>query len=306
MKNLLLCGVGILSAFIAGAPAFADEMKVAPKAVAPRAEREAAPAPRQRQRAEPRRAAPQQTQTASNWTGGQAGGSNGVSAMNNNFVEPGSFNFAGCGGVGPFATPCFETPFSFSGTAVSYIIGVFAGYRVQVGNYVVGVEGDINWKNGETSKTQSSPTSWLPTQTFAGSQKQGTDGSLRVRAGYLVTPWTLLYATAGLAVASVSGSYSYYSASFPILPGGVSAVVSGAGSWSDTRVGGTVGVGAETEIAPRVKARVEFRYTDYGSYSKNVPLTNNCGTFFSCGTNARIDLRASEERITAGLGWDLY
>jgi outer membrane immunogenic protein len=304
MKNLLLCGVGILSALIAGAPAIADEMKVAPKAVAPRAEREVAP-----RRAAPRRVAPQQTQTqeASNWTGGQAGGSNGVSAMNNNFVEPGSFNFVGCGFGLAFGAVCAETPFAFHGTAVSYIIGAFAGYRVQIGNYVVGVEGDVSWKNGETSKTQSSPTIWLPVQQFSGSLKQGADGSLRLRAGYLVTPWTLLYATGGLAVANVSGSYSYTSTSIAGPFG--SATVYGAATWSDTLIGGTVGVGAETQVAPRVKARIEYRYTDFGSFSKNVPLTNNnsfaCGPGV-CGTNAHIDLRASEQRFTVGLGYDFF
>lgn len=251
-----------------------------------------------------RAAAPQrttQTQQA-NWSGGQAGGSNGASSVNNNFVEPGAFNYApGCGG------PCFETPFEFNNHKVSYIIGGFLGYRVQMGNIVVGVEGDVYWKNAESTKVQNTPPPWLEYEQFTGSQKQGVDGSLRLRVGTLVTPWTLLYATGGLAVGRVSGSFSYLACEFAdcSAPG---TNVFGSATWSETRVGGTIGGGVETEIFPGVKARGEYRYTDLGKYSKDVPLQNNNPTLCTpgvCGTNAHIDLRATNHRFTFGLGIDL-
>ena len=116
--------------------------------------------------------------------------------------------FPGCFG------PCYETPFSFSGHKTSYIIGAFLGYRVQMGMWVVGVEGDINWQKGETSHAQNTPPPWLGYELFTGSQKQGADGSIRGRLGYLVTPWTLLYATGGLAIGQVSGSFSYAGCQF--------------------------------------------------------------------------------------------
>jgi len=288
MRKLLISAVGVLSAFIVLEPAIADEFRAPPRQAAP-------------VRAAPQRAAPQQQ--ASNWTGGQAGGSNGVSSANNNFVEPGAFNFSNlCS-----CDPSYETPFSFSGKSVSYIVGGFLGYRVQMGNVVVGVEGDVYWKRGETSQVQNTPPPWLASETFTGSQKQGTDASLRARLGYLVTPWTLLYATGGLAIGNVSGSFSY--AAFPPSFCSVTPCynVTGAASWSDTRVGGTVGAGAETQIFAGVKARMEYRYTDFGSFSKDVPLTDNsfgaCGS--RCGTNAHIDLRAFNHRLTVGLGFDL-
>lgn len=283
MRKLLISGVGVLSAFIVLGPALAADIAVKPKK-----ERATAPARTQTQ------------QASSNWSGSQAGGSNGGSSVNNNFVEPGAFNYApGCGG------PCYETPFSFSGSRASYIIGGFLGYRVQMGNIVVGVEGDVNWKNGETSKVQNTPPPWLGYETFTGSQKQGVDGSLRGRFGVLITPDTLLYATGGLAVGRVSGSFSYTACEFVTCVGGTN--VTGAATWSDTRVGGTVGAGAETQVVGGVKARIEYRYTDFGKFSKDVPLTNNsfgaCGT--SCGTNAHIDLRAFNHRVMVGLGFDL-
>jgi outer membrane immunogenic protein len=284
VQKLLSSSVAVLSLFIMAGQSMADE---AP----PRRERAAAPA-----RAAPQRAAPQQQ--ASNWSGGQAGGSNGASSANNNFVEPGAYNFSNC----PF--DCVETPFAFSGNRASYIVGAFLGYRWQMGNIVVGVEGDVYWKGGETSRVQNTPPFapplFLDYETFAGSLKQGTDGSVRGRFGVLVTPWTMLYATGGLAIGNVSGSFNYSSCA---LRG--TYCVSGASTWSDTRVGGTVGVGAETQVIDRVKARVEYRYTDFGKFSKDVPLTNNCFPG-DCGTNAHIDLRAYNHRVTVGLGFDLW
>jgi outer membrane immunogenic protein len=285
MLKLLSSGVAVLSLFVLAGPSIADEPP-------PKKERAA--------RAAPQRAAPQQQQQASNWSGGQAGGSNGASSANNNFVEPGAYNFSNC------LVNCYETPFAFSGGRASYLIGAFLGYRVQMGNLVVGVEGDVNWKNNQAEKLQNTPPPWLGIEQFTGSQKQGTDGSFRGRIGYLVTPWTLLYATAGVAVGNVSGSFSYYAA--PPSSCSVNCfIVTGASTWSDTRVGGTIGAGAETQLFAGVKARAEYRYTDFGSFSKDVPLshTGSCPPS-TCGTTAHIDLRANNHRFTVGLGVDLW
>ncbi len=243
----------------------------------------------------PVRAAP--AQQASNWTGGQLGSSNGASSVNNNFVEPGSFN---CFSLGLFT--CRETPFAFDDPRAGFITGVYLGYRWQMGVWVVGVEGDINYKfNGETSKYQNSPPPWLAFEEFYGSAKQTWDGSARGRLGYLVSPTTLFYITGGAAIGEVKGNYSYLACDF--IPG----CVYGTGSFSDTRVGWTVGGGVEAVIAYGWKARVEYRYTDLGDFSANIPLYNNygagvCGT--SCGTNARIDLGPTNQRITFGIGFD--
>ncbi len=192
--------------------------------------------------------------------------------------------------------------------------------------WVVGVEGDINWQKGETSYAQNTPPPWLGYELFTGSQKQGADGSIRGRLGYLVTPWTLLYATGGLAIGQISGSFSYagcqlstcattfrstlsHSSFTPDFFSPTtfrhSTNVAGAACWSDTRVGGTVGAGVETQLWAGVKGRIEYRYTDYGKISKDVPLTTNnsfCGS--SCGSVAHIDTRAFNQRLTVGLGFD--
>lgn len=330
MRGLLISCISVLSAVAMSAPAIADEAPAKPK-------RERAAAPQ--------RAAPAQQQ-ASNWSGGQVGGSNGVSSVNNGFVEPGAY-------VCPFGSSlgsnCFETPFQFSGHKAAYTIGPFVGYRVQWGNWVVGVEGDWSWKNSESSLSQSSSTAvavtttssgfnsfgdpilvtstnnYLRTDSFAGSVKQKSDSSIRARVGWLVTPWSLLYVTGGVAFSEISGSFAYGGSLF-LCPGGSSsasscvtptsvstATATTAVTWSDTRVGSTVGAGWETEIAPRWKARAEYRYTDFGTYTKTFGLTTRCtgssAVASSCtgtpSSSVSIDLKESFHTFRIGLAFDL-
>jgi opacity protein-like surface antigen len=63
----------------------------------------------------------------------------------------------------------------------------------------------------------------------------------------------------------------------------------------------------ETQLWADVKGRIEYRYTDYGKISKDVPLTNNNSlcTATTCGTNAHIGTRAFNHRLMVGLGLDL-
>ena len=169
MNKALISCIGVLSALALLQPAAADE----------------AP-PEKRQRAAPervvQRAAP--AQQGANWSGGQVGGSNGVSSVNNNFVDPGAFV---CPEESTFGRNCFETPFQFSGHKTVYTIGPFIGYRWQLGNWVVGLEGDWSWKNAETSLSQSSSVrivdnfgdASLRTDQFSGSIKQKSDYSIR-------------------------------------------------------------------------------------------------------------------------------
>jgi outer membrane immunogenic protein len=258
MRRLLSSCVGVLCAVAIIHPAAADEP--------PSQKRERAAAP---QRVAPQRAAP--TQQAK-WSGGQVGGSNGASSVNNNFVDPGSYL---CPLGSTFGSNCLETPFNFSGHKTTYTIGPFAGYRVQIGNWVVGLEGDWSWKNAESSLSQASnqslsvvsasgfgtiSTNYLRTDSFAGSVKQNWDSSIRARVGWLVTPWSLLYVTGGVAFSEISGSFAYggnlYTCGVTASPtpspascaSPTSLVATGATAftWNDTRVGSTVGAGYES------------------------------------------------------------
>jgi opacity protein-like surface antigen len=267
MRGLLISCISVLSAVAMSAPAIADEAPAKPK-------RERAAAPQ--------RAAPTQQQGA-NWSGGQVGGSNGVSSVNNNFVDPGAFV---CPEESTFGRNCFETPFQFSGHKTVYTIGPFIGYRWQLGNWVVGLEGDWSWKNAETSLSQSSSVrivdnfgdASLRTDQFSGSIKQKSDYSIRGRVGTLVTPWSLLYATGGVAFSEISGSFAYKGtlceglASSPCTPSLATATATTAFTWNDTRTGYTVGAGWESELFRGWKWRAEYRWTDFGNYTKTFGL----------------------------------
>ncbi len=281
MNKLVVASVGVLSAAIAFTlPAFAADMVVKPSQM-------------------PARPAPA-IQTSS-WSGGQFGGNGGGSIGNNAFVDPGS--------IVCYVASCPETPFNFSGHPGSFAGGGFIGYRWQLGNVVVGIEGDATYQNSETSYSQSGIyliPGGLRTDAFSGSIKQGTSGSVRLRYGWLVTPMTLIYATGGVAIGEVSGSFDYYG--YTTTP----TTVTGSASWSDTRVGYTVGGGVETDVSslfgfPGLKARLEYRFTSYGSYSKDIPLncTQTCTAIFAPSGTAHIEVSdVYNQTVMAGIGFD--
>jgi outer membrane immunogenic protein len=157
-------------------------------------------------------------------------------------------------------------------------------------NWVLGVEGDINYAHldrgqnfhvnlgGEdTVGSQSTRLHWLAT--------------VRGRIGYAFDR-TLLYATGGVAIGNVQSS--------------VSAVVSTdaifAGSYSQTRVGWTIGGGIEQAFTDRVSAKLEYLHFDLGSAGYNViqlagatPLpgvwtasTRVSGDIFRVGVNVKL------------------
>jgi outer membrane immunogenic protein len=323
--------ISAVSALAIVGPAFADEPPPTKKRARPAIER-AAPVRAAPVRAAPQRPAPAQQQA--NWNGGQLGGSNGVSSVNNSFVDPGSFI---CPTNSVFGTNCFETPFSFSGHKASYTIGPFAGYRWTLGkgpypgSVVFGIEGDWSWKNAETSLSQasaihivnSSGSSFTRTDQFSGSVKQKSDSSIRARVGWLVTPWSLLYVTGGVAFGEISGSFAYSGVLCPGAPSATpfsscvtsssTATAATAATWNDTRTGYTVGAGWESELFAGWKWRAEYRYTDFGEYTKTFGLATQCAgsssPASSCtsspSSSVSINLKESFHTFRVGLAFDI-
>ena len=207
--------------------------------------------------------------------------------MNNSFVDPGAFV---CPEESTFGRSCFETPFQFSGHKTVYTIGPFIGYRWQLGNWVVGLEGDWSWKNAETSLSQSSSVrivdnfgdASLRTDQFSGSIKQKSDYSIRGRVGTLVTPWSLGVRNGwrrvqrNQRVVRVQGQLCEGLASSPCTPSLATATATTAFTWNDTRTGYTVGAGWESELFRGWKWRAEYRWTDFGNYTKTFGLATQC------------------------------
>jgi outer membrane immunogenic protein len=315
MARLLALGVGLLGAVAMLGSALADEPPPTRKRVV-----RAAPA-----RVAPRPAPVQQT---SNWSGGQVGGSNGGSFANNAFAEPGSYICAPATfdpGFGdpliPLTQNCYETPFSFTGHRSSYTIGPFLGYRVQLGNFVVGAETDISYKRANSSASQTTvvpitafdglnvPYYYQRNDNFSGSLNQGWDGSLRGRLGYLVTPWTLLYATGGMAFGKVSGALAYSGTIYACDESGANCTMPignavSSVSFSETRVGYTVGGGVEYQFAGGPwSARLEYRYADLGSFTKSFAVATSCATCANQSPGASIELHPTFHTVRVGLGF---
>jgi outer membrane immunogenic protein len=93
---------------------------------------------------------------------------------------------------------------------------VSPAYKWQNGNFVYGVEGDVNYNgmDGDNAGVES---------------EVRVDGSLRGRLGYAVTPDVLLYGTAGGAAQSLK-------------------IRDAVGSDSNTMVGWTAGVGVDVKV----------------------------------------------------------
>ena len=153
-----------------------------------------------------------------------------------------------------------------------FIGGGQVGYNFQMGNVVLGLEGDVG---GATSGSQNivrttSGTDEIPGGTYIGSgtQTPGVISTIRARVGYAFDR-TLVYFTGGGAFAGSSGSGSItYTPTGDTAP---TATFTGGGS--GTRSGWTLGGGLEYAVTPHWTIKAEDLYANFGNIS-NPP--RNC------------------------------
>jgi outer membrane immunogenic protein len=144
--------------------------------------------------------------------------------------------------------------------------GFFGGYNWQINPaFLIGIEADGGWAKGTNGIVGTA----LPGGPFLASgfitdqYSFGTnwDASARLRAGYLVTPSFLLYATGGVAALNFSSTLTcgpdpIGTCAFP--------VPAFSRTTNLTRLGWTVGGGIETKVSNNVLVRGEYRYADFG------------------------------------------
>jgi outer membrane immunogenic protein len=159
------------------------------------------------------------------------------------------------------------------------------GCNYQTGQYVFGVEGDIDAMrlSGSVTTTSAtgavivSPGGFFPSATLVANEQvsQNWLGTVRGRLGVVVQERLLLFVTGGLAVgdASTSGSISELNAFAP--PGQVQLIWSGASS--STRVGYAVGGGAEYALFDRWSVKGEYLFYDLGTISHPLNLSGGTG-----------------------------
>jgi outer membrane immunogenic protein len=147
------------------------------------------------------------------------------------------------------------------------------GYNWQMQSWVWGLEADIQGTGEQGSRAfgftplagpgigNFAPAVLIP---FVLSQKIDWFGTVRGRAGVLVSPKVLLYVTGGLAYGQVNSSET------------IGTAVPSAFSNSITNVGWTVGAGIEGAIGGNWTAKLEYLYVDLGTVSSayTLPSTN--------------------------------
>lgn len=168
--------------------------------------------------------APAISPVATNWTGFYAGISGGWINMRTHISVD-----------NPATTP----PYSDTGA----ILGGTIGYNWQSASVVYGAEADLSW----TSLKAKEDTFCLAPGCVTEVEWLGT---VRGRAGFLMTPSVLLYGTGGAAIGSVH-SYQHL---VPVANF----------DYRYTKIGWTIGAGAEMQIWRNWSAKLEYLYYDLG------------------------------------------
>jgi outer membrane immunogenic protein len=125
--------------------------------------------------------------------------------------------------------------------------GGLIGYNYQIGQFVLGVEGDLTGSSNQGRFTTANGIGSVNTQ-------YGFGAGIRGRLGYAFDR-TLVYATGGWAYEDISHTYNYWAGGALRNPN------------SNTgRSGYTVGGGVEYAFNYNWSARLEYRWSDYGKF----------------------------------------
>ena len=199
------------------------------------------------------------------------------------FISPNDLNIIGNTGTGSFSSGAF-------------VGGVQAGYNVQSGTLVVGVETDFNAFSLDMSRTGSGVAASFGGDPFSTATKVTADWlyTARLRAGFVPVSNLLVYVTGGLAVTDLHVTNSFTDT--------LSPVYAGTSSRSSVKPGWTIGGGVEWALGNNWTVKGEYLYVDFGSV-KTTTLINSCGA--ACPPfndyTTRADLNANIVR--AGLNY---
>lgn len=190
------------------------------------------------------------------------------------------------------AAPGFLLAGPFDYTAQGVIGGAHLGYNLQINQWLLGLEGDVD--GSSLSRTIDVPTFAGPLvgiAAFPGGFGVATvrtvapiQGSIRLRAG---VAWdrALLYATGGAAFAGVKTTYTDFV---------------GVDSISRTRAGWTVGAGIEYAVTDNWSVRGEYRYADFGRYDDYLI---NSAPLFLAGAAEGVHSHLTENRVQVGFSY---
>ena len=212
-----------------------------------------------------------------NWTGFYAGlnigggwSDNGGSSGYSAYYDP---NFAFAAPVGSAGSNLFFLPNGNTlGSPGGVVGGAQVGYNYQFNQFVVGVETDFQGSSisgsGNNAALTLFPTPFVypgstnsyltPVSALTGANTSlSWFGTVRGRAGFLITPTLLIYGTGGFAYGQTN-----------------------AFGFSNTPTGWTAGGGVEWQFAPHWTAKLEYLYVDLSANGATGGLGFNYGYYF--------------------------
>jgi outer membrane immunogenic protein len=191
-----------------------------------------------------------------------------------------------------FLGPCSAAgacPTNFGSASASSVTGGGQfGFNWQIRNWVVGLEADLQASSANASSSVNVHVPAFAPYFATQSIKEKEFGTIRGRAGMLVTPTLLAYVTGGFAWAQTQEAMTF---GFPSL---AETAALGKGS---TAVGGTVGAGLEWALGNKWSVAGEYLYARLGPTSlvlQTVPLGAGC----TPGGTPSCQLNVSESGLT--------
>jgi outer membrane immunogenic protein len=176
------------------------------------------------------------------------------------------------------------------------VFGGQAGYNYQVGNIVVGVEGDFQWSGArDTAGCGIECFNEGGMAAIIGTAEQQIKwfGTARGRVGYTNNDW-LLYVTAGGAWGEVDATTAI---NVPMSVGALSNTT------SITKSGGVFGGGVEVHLGGQWTAKAEYLYMDLGNINDTLGITGLGlgGPAAALTTNSKIQ----DNIVRAGLNFKI-
>ena len=230
------------------------------------------------------------------WTGAYVGGQVGYA------WDSGNLNYTG---FDPFSGLAFNT--ALGGSPNGVIGGAHVGYDLQINQFVFGLEGTVDGTGLRNTAVGTFP-AFFGGSTLEATTKADVEGSIRARAG-LAWDRALIYATGGVAFGGFNTNYAFAGNTSGIhaIDGGHSFYASN--SYSNTRVGWTVGGGIDYAITNYWSVFAEYRYTDWGSIS--APGIADAGflsapALTSAALNVNRTLNQNQVQVGFSYKFDMY
>jgi len=191
-------------------------------------------------------------------------------------------------------------------------LGGLVGWNFQFGQWVAGPEADFQWAQSSTTHP-GIPGAENPPNVVAGAPgtdssnvRQDWDASVRARLGYLFSPKFLGFVTAGVTFTEARDSVYCGSPAFPVGWCATPANVAGRRSGNTQSLTGfTVGAGGEYAIDSNWHLRLQYRYSDYGSFNSTLLPANAATGPLGTQDTIRTKISLTSHEVQAALIYKL-